>query len=134
MAPRSVDRYAMNDPNLPLALLGAAKNRILGEQWRDEIIKYMAECATIGVVLGKGASIDWEVKEIFLRGHTNKTVFILPPLFMADQTAHHLRLHVSDGDIALTLLNDKEAVIFSAFKRDGRAYAEAADLGLAFSL
>lgn len=47
--------------------------------WQARAGEYMQNARCIVVLLGDSVGLDWEMRTIFDRGHTGKTVFVLPP-------------------------------------------------------
>jgi hypothetical protein len=47
--------------------------------WQARAGEYMQNAECIVVLLGDGIGLDWEMRTIFDRGYTGKTMFVLPP-------------------------------------------------------
>ena len=70
---------AVGRPGRSLATLGAARDHLPDDEWRDGVIDRMADAAAIVVVIAATDGLAWEVGEIARDGHLGKTVFVFPP-------------------------------------------------------
>jgi hypothetical protein len=70
---------AVGRPGRSLASLGAARDHLPDDQWRDGVSERMAEAASIVIVIAATDGLAWEVGEVARDGHLGKTVFVFPP-------------------------------------------------------
>ena len=70
---------AVGRPGRSLATLGAARDHLPDDQWREGVSDRMADAAAIVVVIAATDGLAWEVGEIARDGHLGKTVFVFPP-------------------------------------------------------
>ena len=70
---------AVGRPGRSLATLGAARDHLPDDQWRDGVSDRMADAAAIVVVIAATDGLAWEVGEIARDGHLGETVFVFPP-------------------------------------------------------
>jgi hypothetical protein len=69
---------AIAPPNEPTPLFANAVH-VDQKSWQKRAGEYMQNAQCIVVLLGPGTGLDWEIRTIFNRGYTGKTVFVLPP-------------------------------------------------------
>jgi hypothetical protein len=70
---------AIGRPGRSLASLGAARDHLPDDQWRDGVRERMAEAAAIIIVIAATDGLTWEVGEVARDDHLGKTVFVFPP-------------------------------------------------------
>lgn len=70
---------AIGRPGRSLQSLGAARDHLSDDVWRDGISERMAAARAIVVILGATEGLRWEVAELVAGGHLEKTVFVFPP-------------------------------------------------------
>jgi hypothetical protein len=70
---------AVGRPGRSLASLGAARDHLPDDIWRQEVARRMAEARVIVVVIGATEGLRWELTQIVAGGHLGRTVFVLPP-------------------------------------------------------
>ena len=75
---------AVGRPGRSLASLGAAREHLSDETWRDQVASRMDEAGMIAVATGETKGLAWELGEIVAGGHLAKTFFVFPPVAPAD--------------------------------------------------
>ena len=71
---------AVGRPGASLASLGAAREHLSDDTWRDEVAARMNSAGWIVLAPGETAGLAWELQSIVSGGHLAKTVFVFPPL------------------------------------------------------
>jgi hypothetical protein len=75
---------AVGRPGGTLRSLGAAREHLAQESWRDEIADRMREARVIVLAPGETEGLAWELGAIVQDGHLSKTLFVFPPLSPVD--------------------------------------------------
>lgn len=75
---------AVGRPGGTLRSLGAAREHLAQESWRDEIADRMREARVIVLAPGETDGLAWELRAIVHDGHLAKTLFVFPPLSPVD--------------------------------------------------
>jgi RNA polymerase subunit RPABC4/transcription elongation factor Spt4 len=75
---------AIGKPGEQLGPLGAAREYLEGDQWRDRIEVLMSESRLIVSVCGSTAGLLWEYRAIVRLGVLNKMLIVFPPLALLD--------------------------------------------------
>jgi hypothetical protein len=71
---------AVGRPGRSLASLGAAREYLPQERWRDEVAERMATAHAIVITLGDTEGLAWELGQIITAQHLSKTIFVFPPM------------------------------------------------------
>jgi len=75
---------AVGRPGGTLRSLGAAREHLAQESWRDEIADRMCDARVIVLAPGETEGLAWELGAIVHDGHLAKTLFVFPPLSPID--------------------------------------------------
>ena len=75
---------AVGRPGRSLASLGAAREHLSDETWRDQVASRMDEAGIIAVATGQTDGLAWEIGQIVTGGHLSKTMFVFPPVAPAE--------------------------------------------------
>lgn len=70
---------AIGRPGRSLQSLGAARDYLPSDIWRQGVSERIATARAIVVILGATEGLRWEVAELVAGGHLGKTVFVFPP-------------------------------------------------------
>ena len=71
---------AVGRPGRSLASLGAAREHLADETWRDQVANRMEEAGIIAVATGETDGLAWELGQVVSGGHLAKTFFVFPPV------------------------------------------------------
>jgi hypothetical protein len=71
---------AVGRPGRSLASLGAAREYLPEDRWRDDVAELMHEARAIVMTIGETDGLRWEVERVAAADHVGKTIFVLPPL------------------------------------------------------
>ena len=71
---------AVGRPGKSLASLGAAREHLPDETWRDQVATRMDEAGIIAVATGESDGLSWELGQVVSGGHMSKTFFVFPPV------------------------------------------------------
>jgi hypothetical protein len=71
---------AVGRPGRSLASLGAAREHLSDETWRDQVTARMGEAGIVAVATGETDGLAWELGQIVAGGHLSKTFFVFPPV------------------------------------------------------
>lgn len=77
---------AIGRPGRSRASLGAAREHISNETWREVITARVDGAKAIVLTIGISDGLQWELEQICQRGHLSKLVIIAPPVTPADIT------------------------------------------------
>jgi hypothetical protein len=75
---------AVGRPGRSLASLGAAREHLSDETWRDQVASRMDEAGIIAIATGETDGLAWELGQVVTGGHLSKTVFVFPPVAPVD--------------------------------------------------
>ncbi|PQP34731.1 hypothetical protein C6A37_06220, partial [Desulfobacteraceae bacterium SEEP-SAG9] len=70
---------ALGKPGESVAPLGAAREYISDQHWKERIREYISDSNTLVMILGNTGGLEWEVKTIAAVGAINKLIVIVPP-------------------------------------------------------
>jgi hypothetical protein len=136
---------AVGRPGGSLASLGAAREHLSDDTWREEVAERMDSAGWIVLAPGETAGLAWELQEVISGGHLAKTIFVFPPLAPSDlerrweHTARVLRESGADvGPLPVPyrfvhtvhLGEDERVRATSASTRDEATYRAAVDRAL----
>ena len=85
---------AVGRPGTDPTSLGAAREFLPNETWKDGVEDRMAAARAIVVVPGTTSGLEWEIAAITSAGHLDKTVFVLPPV---EDEIEHARWRTVSG-------------------------------------
>jgi hypothetical protein len=71
---------AVGRPGRSLVTLGAAREHLPDETWRDQVSSRMEEAGIIAVATGETDGLAWELGQVVSGGHLAKTFFVFPPV------------------------------------------------------
>lgn len=71
---------AVGRPGRSLASLGAAREHLSNETWREQVANRMEGAGIIAVATGETDGLAWELGQVVSGGHLAKTFFVFPPL------------------------------------------------------
>ncbi len=71
---------AVGRPGHSLASLGAAREHLSDDTWKEQVAQRMDDARAIAVATGETPGLHWEVAQIVAAGHLDKTVFVFPPV------------------------------------------------------
>lgn len=71
---------AVGRPGRSLASLGAAREHLSDETWREQVASRMEEAGIIAIATGETAGLAWELEQVVTGGHLPKTFFVFPPV------------------------------------------------------
>ncbi|MEY2443684.1 MAG: hypothetical protein QOE00_264 [Ilumatobacteraceae bacterium] len=133
---------AVGRPGRSLASLGAAREHLSDETWRDQVGTRMEDAQVIAIAIGETDGLAWELGHVVNRGHLGKTFFVFPPVAPAaigrrwQHTAAALTgagqvvgsLPVAAGLIHTVRIDaDGTATVTYASRRDEATYRTAVD-------
>lgn len=70
---------AVGKPGENVSPLGAAREYVEEDQWRDCIRKYLDESAYVVSILGSTPGLQWEYEQIGARGKQDNVIVVFPP-------------------------------------------------------
>ncbi len=70
---------AVGRPGRSLASLGAAREHLSDETWRDQVANRMDEAGILAIATGETEGLAWELGQVVTGGHLPKTFFVFPP-------------------------------------------------------
>ena len=133
---------AVGRPGRSLASLGAAREHLSDETWRDQVASRMDEAGIIAVATGQTDGLAWEIGQIVTGGHLSKTMFVFPPVAPAEigRRWEHTAASLADAGHAVGSLPVSPALIHTvridddgtttvtfAHRRDEATYRTAVD-------
>ncbi|HSB85060.1 MAG TPA: hypothetical protein VLD86_02065, partial [Ilumatobacteraceae bacterium] len=71
---------AVGRPGRSLSSLGAAREHLSDETWRDQVAIRMDEAGIIAIATGQTDGLAWELGQVVTGGHLAKTLFVFPPV------------------------------------------------------
>jgi hypothetical protein len=71
---------AVGRPGVSLASLGAAREHLADDSWRQHVAQRMDHAAVIAIATGETEGLAWELGEVVRGGHLDKTLFLFPPV------------------------------------------------------
>jgi hypothetical protein len=71
---------AVGRPGRSLSSLGAAREHLPGDTWREEVANRMDQAGVIAVATGETEGLAWELGQVVHGGHLSKTFFVFPPV------------------------------------------------------
>ncbi len=137
---------AIGRPGRSLASLGAARDHLSDDEWRDGVTGWMAAARAVVMAIGSTRGVQWEIATLATHGHLDKTVFLFPP---TDVVTHQERWRFTaralrdagmlvpplpgDPDRALTAVLDAHGQwhVATATVRDEATYRVAVDMAMA---
>ena len=136
---------AVARPGRSLASLGAAREHLSDETWRDQVATRMEEAGIIAVATGETDGLAWELGQVVSGGHLAKTFFVFPPLApdALDRRWAHTTASLAEHGLAVGPLpvppslihtvrvdTDGTASVTYATRRDEATYRTAVDYAL----
>lgn len=99
---------ALADPRSgSLPPLGAARDLVYDENWRQYIIERIIDSQIIVCVLGKGYNFRWELEQVLSLGAIKKVLIVAPPSYPIDRTIH-ASCPIMARDLGLTDLQTEQ--------------------------
>ncbi len=94
---------AVGRPGRSLATLGAAREHLPDETWREQVATRMDEAGIIAVATGETDGLAWELGEVVSGGHLAKTFFVFPPVApdALDRRWAHTTASLADHGLAV---------------------------------
>ncbi|MGZ8566595.1 MAG: hypothetical protein ACXWXS_06050 [Actinomycetota bacterium] len=71
---------AIGRPGRSLRSLGAARDHLADDVWRQGVAERMASARAIVVIIGATEGLHWEVAQLITGGHMGRVVFVFPPV------------------------------------------------------
>jgi hypothetical protein len=71
---------AIGRPGRSLRSLGAARDHLADDVWRQGVAERMAAARAIVVIIGATEGLHWEVAQLITGGHMDRVVFVFPPV------------------------------------------------------
>ena len=71
---------AVGRPGRSLASLGAAREYLPDERWREEVAQRMTGARAIVIVIGETPGLQWELDHVATAQYLKKTIFVIPPI------------------------------------------------------
>ena len=136
---------AVGRPGHSLASLGAAREHLADETWRDQVATRMDEAGVIAVATGETEGLAWELGQVVSGGHLAKTFFVFPPVApeSLDRRWAHTTASLAEAGLdvgplpvppslvhTVRLGNDGTASVTFATRRDEATYRTAVDHAL----
>ena len=136
---------AVGRPGRSLASLGAAREHLPDETWREQVANRMEEAGIIAVATGETDGLAWELGQVVSGGHLAKTFFVFPPVApdALDRRWAHTSASLADHGLAVGPLpvppslihtvrldTDGTANVTYATRRDEATYRTAVDYAL----
>jgi hypothetical protein len=70
---------AIGRPGETLPPLGAARDYVRDDEWKNKVAEYMRSAAWVVMIIGKTAGLEWEVQHARAEGAVGKLILIIPP-------------------------------------------------------
>jgi hypothetical protein len=136
---------AVGRPGRSLASLGAAREHLADETWRDQVANRMEQAGIIAVATGETDGLAWELGQVVSGGHLAKTFFLFPPVApdALDRRWAHTTASLADAGLAVGPLPVPPSLIHTvrldtdgtpsvtyATRRDEATYRTAVDRAL----
>jgi hypothetical protein len=136
---------AVGRPGRRLTSLGAAREHLPDESWRDQVATRMEEAGIIAVATGETDGLAWELGQVVSGGHLAKTFFVFPPVApdALDRRWAHTAASLTDAGLpvgplpvppslihTVRLDTDGTANVTFASRRDEATYRTAVDYAL----
>jgi hypothetical protein len=135
---------AIARPGGSIASLGAAREFLPDETWKDEVADRMAAASAIVLTIGQTEGLGWEVRRVVEGGYLSKAVFIFPPVsvdaltrrweFTADALeqsgVHVAALPVDVERVHTVTVSGGRCISTVARRRDESSYRTAIDRSL----
>jgi hypothetical protein len=136
---------AVGRPGRSLASLGAAREHLADETWREQVANRMEEAGIIAVATGETDGLAWELGQVVSGGHLAKTFFVFPPVApeALDRRWSHTAASLAEHGLAVgplpvppslihtvRLAGDGTASVTYATRRDEATYRTAVDHAL----
>jgi hypothetical protein len=136
---------AVGRPGRSLASLGAAREHLADDTWRDQVANRMEEAGIIAVATGETDGLSWELGQVVSGGHLAKTFFVFPPVApdALDRRWAHTSAALAEHGLAVGPLpmppslvhtvrldSDGTARVTFAARRDEATYRTAVDYAL----
>lgn len=74
---------AIGKPGETLSPLGAARDYIVGSDWRARLHGLLDECSWVAAILGDTEGLRWEYEQLAQHGVDDRLILIVPPLPLA---------------------------------------------------
>jgi hypothetical protein len=75
---------AIGKPGESLPPIGAARDYVAGDKWRERIREFVSAAAAVILVLGRTRGLEWEMRTIAELGSVEKLVIVVPPVARRD--------------------------------------------------
>jgi hypothetical protein len=136
---------AVGRPGRRLASLGAAREHLPDETWREQVANRMEQAGIIAVATGETDGLAWELGQVVAGGHLAKTFFLFPPVApdALDRRWAHTTASLAEHGLAVGPLpmppslihtvrldTDGTANVTFASRRDEATYRTAVDYAL----
>lgn len=132
---------ALSNPKLGLQPLGAARENVSDDHWRDYVAKSIRESQAVILCLGKTENVRWEIEKILSLDGAEKLIVVLPTSYPADRTISDVnpllaeRLRIPDAAFEQARLRRARVIYFDrrrggplaiqSLQRSERAFATA---------
>jgi len=71
---------AVGRPGRSLASLGAAREHLPDDQWRERVAEFMHDSRAVVMTIGATDGLQWEIERVAAARDVAKTIFVFPPL------------------------------------------------------
>ena len=122
---------AVGRPGRSLASLGAAREYLPDDRWREDVAARMAASCAIVMTIGATDGLRWEIEQVAAAQYIGRTIFVFPP--MGDGTLRdrwHFTAEALDvaGVAPPPLPDDAGAVFTAVFDAPGSWWVTVADV------
>jgi hypothetical protein len=139
---------AIGKPGDKLPPLGAARDYVSNDSWKQKVEGLMQEASIIVVVIGRTGGLAWEINRVVELGFTSKLVILIPPTKIKDLTQrwnNFIQLVPHIGQLtmpqkidlvhtrAITFPTNQTASFITSQSRDDWAYETAIDAAAGLS-
>jgi hypothetical protein len=70
---------AVGRPGRSLASLGAAREYLPDDRWREDVAERMAAACAIVMTIGETDGLRWEIEQVAAAEFIGRTIFVFPP-------------------------------------------------------
>jgi TM2 domain len=121
---------AVNPPDRRSQPVGAAREQLMLDSWREAIDEWLWSSKLIILSLGSTAGVKWELDHIRAKALTSKTIILLPPVGEAELAARWAKsiegsVTGISGALAAVLGRDDSLTVFVGKRRSMWWYAAA---------
>jgi hypothetical protein len=91
---------AIGEPGETLPPLGAARDQVAGESWRETVARWMREARLIVLIVSATDGLRWEFGRLCGLGLLQKTILLLPPVAQSERRSRYAGLTAPEAAAA----------------------------------